>query len=120
MKARLDALGYDCGAGDAFDRQTAWAIRWFRRQNGLADGGRIVNLHGGKGRRAQAAVFPAPSDEREQQHDHQYGQRKKSQFFHENAPYVCCVILSAAQMRLCFIIEEVRRRVNRSQVQEFL
>lgn len=38
MKARLDALGYDCGAGDAFDRQTAWAIRWFRRQNGLADG----------------------------------------------------------------------------------
>ena len=38
MKARLDALGYDCGAGDAFDHQTAWAIRWFRRQNGLADG----------------------------------------------------------------------------------
>lgn len=37
LKDRLDGLGYDCGAGDAFDRQTAWAVRWFRKQNGLPD-----------------------------------------------------------------------------------
>ena len=37
LKDRLDQLGYDCGAGDSFDRQTAWAVRWFRRQNGMTD-----------------------------------------------------------------------------------
>ena len=34
---------------------------------------RIVDFYGGKGRRAQPAVFPASADEREEQHDHQYG-----------------------------------------------
>ncbi len=36
LKVRLNELGYDCGAGDVFDRRTAWAVRWFRRQNDLA------------------------------------------------------------------------------------
>lgn len=36
LKARLNELGYDCGEGDVFDRKTAWAVRWFRRQNELA------------------------------------------------------------------------------------
>lgn len=36
LKARLNELGYDCGEGDVFDRRTAWAVRWFRRQNDLA------------------------------------------------------------------------------------
>lgn len=38
LKARLNALGYDCGTGDRFDRRTSWAVRWFRRQNGWEDG----------------------------------------------------------------------------------
>ena len=35
LKKRLNALGYDCGEGDEFDRRTLWAVRWFCRQNGL-------------------------------------------------------------------------------------
>lgn len=37
LKARLNDLGYDCGEGEAFDRRTAWAVRWFCRRNGLAE-----------------------------------------------------------------------------------
>ena len=35
LKARLNALNYDCGDGDLFDRRTTWAVKWFQRQNGL-------------------------------------------------------------------------------------
>ena len=33
LKKRLNALAYDCGAGDEYDRKTAWAVRWFRHLN---------------------------------------------------------------------------------------
>lgn len=35
LKARLNELGYDCGAGEGFDPTTAWAVRWFRYRNQL-------------------------------------------------------------------------------------
>ena len=35
LKARLNALNYDCGEGDSFDRRTTWAVKWFQRRNGL-------------------------------------------------------------------------------------
>ena len=35
LKQQLNALGYDCGEGEAFDRRTAWAVCWFRYRNGL-------------------------------------------------------------------------------------
>lgn len=38
LKRRLNALQYDCGDGDIFDRRTVWAVRWFRRKNALPDG----------------------------------------------------------------------------------
>lgn len=37
LKRRLDALGYDCGAGDEYDRRTAWAVRWFCKRNGMEE-----------------------------------------------------------------------------------
>lgn len=33
LKERLNALSYDCGEGDEYDRRTAWAVRWFRHLN---------------------------------------------------------------------------------------
>ena len=60
LKERLNALGYDCGSGDEYDRKSAWAVRWFCRRNGLqeaydADEAVLVKL-------AAEAAVPGPAD----------------------------------------------------------
>lgn len=35
LKEKLNAMGYDCGEGNMYDRKTAWAVRWFCHRNGL-------------------------------------------------------------------------------------
>lgn len=37
LKKRLNALAYDCGEGDLYDRKTAWAVRWFRYLNEMGN-----------------------------------------------------------------------------------
>ena len=44
LKARLTALGYDCGKGEGYDPTTAWAVRWFRYRNGLGHIGYVDEM----------------------------------------------------------------------------
>ncbi len=41
LKARLTFLGYDCSEGNLYDRQTAWAVRWFCHKNDLPVSGEL-------------------------------------------------------------------------------
>lgn len=62
LKRQLNALGYDCGLGEEFDRKTAWAVRWFRHCNDMpegdsADGGVWAKLESGGAVRGMTGAF---------------------------------------------------------------